>query len=91
MRHWNDIAGTLSKSKVPLPLLLEDENGMEHGNDWARGFIRGTRLRHDGWAELLADDDHGGCMIPRLMLSTTNTTKISPCVPSPLIRSNVKR
>ena len=51
-----------------MPLLLLDENGVEHGNDWARGFIRGTRLRHDGWAELLADDDHGGWMIPMLML-----------------------
>lgn len=68
MRHWNDIAGTLSKGEVHLPLLLEDENGAEHGNDWARGFMQGTRLRHDGWAELLADDDHGGCMIPMLML-----------------------
>ena len=68
MRHWNNIAGTLSKGEVYLPLLLEDENGVEHGNDWARGFIRGTRLRHDGWAELLADDDHGACMIPMLMI-----------------------
>jgi hypothetical protein len=25
------------------PLLLEDENGVEHGNDWARGFMRGTQ------------------------------------------------
>jgi uncharacterized protein len=25
-------------------------------------------MRHDGWAELLDDDDHGGCMIPMLML-----------------------
>ena len=68
MRHWNDIAGTLFKGEVYLPLLLEDEDGTAHGNDWARGFIRGTRLRHDGWAELLADDDHGGWMIPMLML-----------------------
>jgi uncharacterized protein len=68
MHHWNDIAGTLSKGEVYLPLLLLDENGVEHGNDWARGFIRGTRMRHDGWAELLDDDDHGGCMIPMLML-----------------------
>ncbi len=68
MRHWNDIAGTLSKGEVHLPFLLEDENGIERGNEWARGFIRGTCLRHDGWAELLADDDHGGCMIPMLML-----------------------
>ncbi|MFZ0738416.1 MAG: UPF0149 family protein [Candidatus Acidiferrales bacterium] len=68
MRHWNNIAGTLLEGKAYLPVLLEDENGVEHGNDWARGFIRGTHLRHDGWAELLADDDHGGCMIPVLML-----------------------
>jgi len=68
MRYWNDIAGTLSKGDVYLPLLLLDENGLEHGNDWARGFIRGTRLRHNGWAELLADDEHGGCMIPMMML-----------------------
>ena len=68
MRHWNEIAGTLSKDKVHYPLLLEDENGGVQGNDWARGFIRGTSLRHDGWAELLDDDEQGGCMIPMLML-----------------------
>lgn len=68
MRHWNDIAGTLSKGTVYLPLLLLDENGVEHGNDWVRGFIRGTSMRPDGWAELLDDDDHGGCIIPMLML-----------------------
>jgi uncharacterized protein len=72
MRHWNDIAGTLSRREVHLPVIIEDENGMRLGNDWARGFIRGTRLRHDGWAELLADDAHGGCMIPMLMLYHEN-------------------
>jgi hypothetical protein len=39
MRHWNDIAGTLFKDEVYVPLLLEDENGTAHGNDWARGFM----------------------------------------------------
>ena len=68
MRHWNEIAGTLSKGEVHYPLLLEDQNGGVHGNDWARGFIRGTRLCHDGWAELLDDDEQGGCMVPMLML-----------------------
>jgi len=61
-------AATLSKDEVYLPILLEDGNGVTHGNDWARGFMRGVGLRHDGWAELLADEDHGGCMIPVLML-----------------------
>ena len=27
MRHWNDIAGTLFKGEVYVPLLLEDEDG----------------------------------------------------------------
>jgi uncharacterized protein len=25
-------------------------------------------MRQDGWVELLADDDHGGCLIPMMML-----------------------
>ena len=41
MRHWNGIAGTLFKCEVYVPLLLEDENGVARGNDWARGFMRG--------------------------------------------------
>jgi uncharacterized protein len=40
MRHWNTIASALHKGEVYLPLLLEDADGMAHGNDWARGFMR---------------------------------------------------
>src|SRR2546430_11392702 len=40
MRHWNDIAHTLGKDEVYVPLLLEDENGVTRGNDWARGFLQ---------------------------------------------------
>jgi uncharacterized protein len=41
MRHWNTIAGTLLKGDVYVPLLIQDENGVAHGNDWAHGFMRG--------------------------------------------------
>jgi len=68
MRHWNTIAGTLFKGEVYVPLLLEDEDGMAHGNDWARGFMRGMGMRHDGWAELVNDEEHAGCLIPMMML-----------------------
>jgi hypothetical protein len=51
MRHWNTIAGTLFKGEVYVPLLLENEDGVMHGNDWAHGFMRGMHMRHDGWAE----------------------------------------
>jgi yecA family protein len=68
MRHWNDIAGTLLKDEPYVPLLLEEEAGAANGNDWARGFMRGIEMRHDGWAELVNDEDHGGCLIPMMML-----------------------
>jgi uncharacterized protein len=68
MRHWNIIASALFKGEVYVPLLLQDENGVAHGNDWARGFMRGMGMRHDGWAELVNDDKHGGCLIPMMML-----------------------
>ena len=68
MRHWNDITHTLGKDEVYVPLLLEDEDGVARGNDWARGFMRGVNLCHDGWKTLIADEDQAGCMIPVLML-----------------------
>jgi uncharacterized protein len=61
MRHWNTIAASLYKGEVYVPLLLESEDGTAHGNDWARGFMRGMHMRHDGWAELVNDEEHGGC------------------------------
>ena len=66
-RHWNTIAGTLFKGQAHVPL-LQDENGTAHGNDWARGFMRGMHMRHDGWAELMDDEEHGGCLVPMMML-----------------------
>ena len=68
MRHWNTIASALYKGEVYVPLLLEDIDGMAHGNDWARGFMRGMGMRQDGWAELVNDEQHGGCLIPMMML-----------------------
>ena len=68
MRHWNTIAGTLFKGEVYVPLLLEHEDGTAHGNDWAHAFMRGMSMCHDGWAELVNDDEHGGCLIPMMML-----------------------
>src|SRR5271168_5238775 len=39
MRHWNTIAGTLFNGEVYVPLLLKDEHGAAHGNEWAGGFM----------------------------------------------------
>lgn len=68
MRHWNTIAGTLHKGELYVPLLLEDDQGVAHGNDWAHGFMRGVQMRHDGWSDLVNDDEHGACLIPVMML-----------------------
>ena len=68
MRHWNTIARTLSKGVVYVPLLLEDADDGARGNDWALGFMRGMGMRHDSWAELVDDEEYGGCLIPMMML-----------------------
>jgi len=92
MRHWNTIASTLFKDEVYVPLLLEDEDGSAHGNDWARGFMRGMHMRHDGWAELVNDDKQGGCLIPMIMLCHEHDEdpEIRPQPISPEKRENIK-
>jgi uncharacterized protein len=45
LRHWNVIADTLHSGEVYLPLVLEDESGISHANDWANGFLRGMHIR----------------------------------------------
>jgi uncharacterized protein len=69
MRHWNTIADTLFKGDVHLPLLLEDEHGLASANDWANGFMRGMKMRSDGWSKLVNDQENGGCLIPMMMLA----------------------
>jgi len=67
-RHWNTIAGALLKGEGYLPLLLKDDKGIADANDWARGFMRGMNMRHDGWAELVNDEKHCGYLVPMFVL-----------------------
>ena len=69
MRHWNAIVDTLQSGEVYLPLLLEDENGISHANDWANGFMRGMELGKEDWAELVNDLEHGGSLVPIFTLA----------------------
>jgi uncharacterized protein len=69
MRHWNVIADTLHSGDVFLPLLLEDQSGTTHANDWAKGFLRGMELRKTDWAALLNDEKHGGWIVPIFALA----------------------
>jgi uncharacterized protein len=69
MRHWNVIADTLYSGDVFLPLLLEDDDGATHANDWATGFRRGMEFHKERWAALLADEEHGGLLVPIFALA----------------------
>jgi uncharacterized protein len=73
MRHWNTISSelfrTLKKPEVYMPVLLEDDDGIARGNDWARGFMRGVQARPASWHELVASDEHGGPLIPIMLLA----------------------
>jgi uncharacterized protein len=62
-RHWNAVSQTLRSGNVYTPLLIDDDNGVSHGNDWANGFLRGMELRREGWAPLLDDEDRGGSLV----------------------------
>jgi len=68
MRHWNRIASTLYVGEIHVPLIFEDECGELHGNDWARGFVRGMHMRHEGWSELVNDEKYGGSLVPMMAL-----------------------
>ena len=72
MRHWNAIADITNSGEVYLPLLLEDERGIAHGNDWANGFLRGMEFGKEDWAHLLDDEDHGGSLISIFALANEN-------------------
>ena len=73
MRHWNAISSelfrTLKEPDVYMPVLLEDDEGIAHGNDWARGFMRGVQARPASWRELIVSDEHGGPLIPIMLLA----------------------
>ena len=72
MRHWNWIAAelrrTLAEPHVYLPILLEDDTGVAHGNNWAHGFMRGVQAHPGSWSDLLNSEDEGGALVPMMML-----------------------
>jgi len=69
MRHWNSIARPLSSGDVFVPFLLEGDDGVARGNDWASGFTRGMGLRREAWSQLFDDKDHAGSLVPILALA----------------------
>jgi len=68
MRHWNTIAGALYGGEPYLPVLLEDDEGVAHANDWAQGFMEGVEMRRESWADVINSEEHGGSILPMMML-----------------------
>lgn len=91
VRHWNTIASTLYQGHVYLPFLFEGEDGIPHGNDWAKGFLRGMSLRRERWSGLLEDEQHGGSLVPVLMLAHEHDPdpKLRPDPISPKQRDSI--
>lgn len=46
------------------PMLFPDGEGVVRGNDWAKGFVRGTKLRQAQWAELFIREEIRTLMMP---------------------------
>lgn len=69
LRHWNSMVRVLEEEDVFLPFLLQDENGVAHANDWARGFLRGMAFDPQSWQALFDDEERGGVLIPILILA----------------------
>ena len=88
MRHWNVIAAallrTLDEPEVYLPVLQENADGVALGNDWACGFMRGVRLRPEGWRELLDKDEYGGPLLPMMILQHEHD-------PDPVLRPTIPK
>lgn len=68
LRHWNGISDTLAKGEIYMPYLYQEEDGTMPANQWAGGFIEGMNMRHDAWNGLVSDEDHGGAIIPMMVL-----------------------
>lgn len=72
MRCHNHVNDQLRSGDGYLPLVLEDEHGVWHGNDWANGFLTGTQMRFETWSEIVNSEEHGGPMVPIFALAHEN-------------------
>ncbi len=63
LRYWNSIARDFSRGDgLHLPYVEEPGTDGIPGRDWARGFMRGTRLAPAGWDHLFRDEKEGSAV-----------------------------
>lgn len=51
-RHWQSIRNALTSGETLAPLLAEEDAGMNPGNLWALGFLRGIDAQPDPWEDV---------------------------------------
>lgn len=83
-RHWNTIAQKLKDDDIYIPIVLEDDNGIALGNEWAKGFMHGVSLRQANWQTFLHDEEHAGAIIPMMALAHENDPDTQLRFESPL-------
>jgi yecA family protein len=59
MRYWNSIVADFDRESIHVPYIEEPGVDGILGRARARGFMRGTRLAQEGWAELFTDENEG--------------------------------
>jgi len=77
MRHWNVINDTLRGGEIYMPVLIEDEAGVAHGNDWANGCIKGTHLRFLPWKRVVNSEARSGPFVPIFALAHEHDPNLS--------------
>ena len=60
----DDVSHQITDMEDYAPFVLVDQNGKFQANDWARGFLCGTELRHDIWVDLFKNEKERDYMLP---------------------------
>ena len=59
-----EISHQLIDKEDYAPFVLVDEDGKYLANDWAQGFLRGTKMWHEIWVDLVENEKERDCLIP---------------------------
>jgi uncharacterized protein len=70
--HWTAVGDSFRTGDPFIPLLLEDDEGKAHGNNWALGFMRGLEMREDSWEDILDHESRFAWLTPILALIREN-------------------
>lgn len=71
-RFYNDVNRILGSGEIYVPFLREAVDETSHAENWASGFMTGTRLRPEIWSALINDEDQNGLILPILILAHEN-------------------